>query len=107
MPSTVERSASLEVVIGSWKLILARVLPLRCRIWLYQSYVGGLSKTALDMYGGRVVQALWFSKLNSNAFGNTEKQVRAILKWLPSLSRYQGILREHIHSQRKQYGLKG
>ncbi len=101
------RSASLDVIVGSYKLVLARIMPLRYRIGLYKSYVNSLNDTAWDMYGGRVAETLWFSSGNARLFKNSEHQLRAVLKWMPRFEKYRGILREHISIQRKQYGLKG
>ncbi len=107
MPATVrERFASLEIVAGAYKLVLARLLPFQCRIKLYQSYVNNLSEAAFDIYGGRIVETLWFSKGTSRRFKNGEKELGVVLRYIPRLKKYQGVLREHINVQRRKYGLK-
>ncbi len=108
MPSQVERYASLQVVAGSYKLMIARIscLPPSWRRKLYKSYVDSLTDTAFDMYGGQVIKALSFSRGMSHRLNNTERELEVVLRWLPRLEKYRGILREQIHDQRKKYGLK-
>ncbi len=107
MPATLARSASLEIVAGSYKLMLARLLPLRCRIGLYKSYVNGLSEAAFEIYGSRIVPTLSFPKRMARMFKNGEQELHVVLRWFPRLKKYQGVLREHINTERKKYGLKG
>lgn len=101
-----QRSVSLEVIANIYKLLLARLVPLRWRVGLYKSYVRSLSDTAWEMYGGRVAQTLWFSRRDSRLFKNTEHQLAKVLVWMPRFVQYRGVMRDHIKAQRKHYGLK-
>ena len=103
---TTARSASLQVVAGAYKLVLARIVPLRCRLGLYRSYLNGLDDTAFDIYGTRIIPALSFSKRTSSIFRNEEQEFRTVLRWFPRLAKFRGVLREHISAERKKYGLK-
>ncbi len=104
-----ERSTAEEIIKYSYKLVISRIpiLPFRCRRWFYKSYVQGISDKAFNVYGRRVVEVICFSKGNSKQFRNTNRELDAILEWIPMLEKYRGILREHIRKQRLKYNLRG
>ena len=109
MPTTKgERSAASEVIRGSFKLILNRIpfLSFHYRRREYASYVDSLGEKAFDEYGTNVVLALCFVKRESREYKNTEQELKVVLTSIPRLNQYRGILREHIRSNRKKYGLK-
>lgn len=108
MATSDERYASLEIIGYSYKLFLSRIpiLSFRWRRALYKSYVNKLGDRAWGMYGGQVVDALCCKKSESSQFKNVEKELENILKWLPRLDDFRGILRHNIRRQRLKYSLK-
>ena len=109
MPTTkVERSAASEAIAGSFKLVLNRIpfLSFHYRRRIYKSYVDSLGVKAFDEYGVNATLALCFSKSESRKYKNTERELDGILKSIPRLNQYRGVLREHIRANRKKYGLK-
>lgn len=103
-----ERTAASEVIAGSFKLIVSRIpfLSFRYRRQVYKSYVDSLGEKAFDEYGVNVTLALSFVKSESRKYKNTERELEAILKSVPRLNKYCGILREHIRMNRKKHSLK-
>ena len=103
-----ERSAASEAIAGSFKLVLNCIpfLPLRYRRQKYKEYVDGLGEKAFDEYGVNATLALCLVKRESCKYKNTERELDEILKFIPRLVKYRGLLREHIRMKRKKYGLK-
>ena len=109
MPSDIgERRAALEVLAGSYKLLLVSfpLLPFKWRRRIYKWYVYRLGEVAFNIYIEGVVEALCFKERNSRQFQNTKTELENILKWLPRFNKYRGILRENIIINRRKYGLK-
>ena len=108
MPTTVERSASAEIIGYSYKLFLSRfpVLPFKWKRALYKSYADSLSDKAFDIYGRQVVESLCFTKGNSQQFGNTKQELSDVLEWMPKLDKFRGVLQEQIRKHRQKYRLK-
>lgn len=109
MPATkVERTAASEVIAGLFKLVLSRIpfLSFNYRRRIYKSYVDSLGVKAFDEYGVNTTLALCFAKSESCKYKNTEQELSGILKTIPRLNQYRGVLRAHIRTNRKKYDLK-
>ena len=103
-----EKRVSVQIIGGAYKLVLARivVLPIGWRRKLYKSYVEHLDKEAVDIYGGQIVPIMPFNKTVSKGFKNTEQELIDVLRWLPQLTKYRGVLRDNIGAYRSKHGLK-
>ena len=103
-----DKNAAIQIIGNSYKLMLSHFpfLPYSKKLKFYKSYVEKLTESAYDIYHGQILASLPFSKKESVTLKNTETQLETLIKSIPRLKKYRGILRELISHHRKVYGLK-